>query len=297
MTTEAQPTATSTATAATPATETVITQNTGGDAPNQALANTKADFPDDWREKLSGDNTKMLDQLKRYASPKAWTESAFALRQKLSAGELKSALAKDATPEQVAEWRKDNGIPETPDKYELKDLTIPETDKPIVDKIIAKMHAANATPEQVKAAVGSYYEQLNDMVEARQEADLKMKETAEDALRAEWGGEFKANMNGVRGILDLLGPEFNDLSLSSRAPDGSLWQDNPVVIRALAGLAKIANPLGVITPNESGDRMATLESEIKAIEAKMGTKAYTPEDRARAAELYDIRDKSKGRAA
>ena len=74
---------------------------------------------DDWRTRLAGGDEKELKRLSRFASEADVYKAYRELEKKKSSGELKQALSKDATPEQIAEWRKENGIPETPDKYDL----------------------------------------------------------------------------------------------------------------------------------------------------------------------------------
>src|SRR3546814_3644725 len=56
------------------------------------------------------------------------------------------ALPIYATPEQIAEWRKEQGIPEKPEDYDLKfdnGLVIGEADKPLVAEFLKASHATN----------------------------------------------------------------------------------------------------------------------------------------------------------
>src|SRR3546814_8159770 len=83
-------------------------------------------------------------------------KSQRALEQKLSSGEFKKAIGPDATPEQIAEWRKEQGIPEKPEDYDLKfdnGLVIGEADKPLVAEFLKASHATNVTPAQAKAQI------------------------------------------------------------------------------------------------------------------------------------------------
>ena len=94
-----------------------------------------ATWPDDWRGRLAGKDADALKRLNRFQSPEGVYKSWRSLEQRLSAGEIKSALPKDASDEQVAEWRKENGLPEKPDGYQLtrvigREWT--EADKPLL---------------------------------------------------------------------------------------------------------------------------------------------------------------------
>ncbi len=98
--------ATTTAPAATVTTTPVVTES-------------KTAWGEDWREKLAKGDEKKLKSLQRFASPEALTDSYMSAAERIRSGELKTVLPKDAKPEELAAWRKENGIPETPDKYDL----------------------------------------------------------------------------------------------------------------------------------------------------------------------------------
>src|SRR5688572_23894721 len=108
----------------------------GAAAAENAQAIAPADWPADWRQKLAGEDKKTLERLGRMASPADLLKSYRALEQKISAGELKKGLPENATPEQVAEWRREQGLPEKPEGY-LENLSLPdgvvlgEADKPM----------------------------------------------------------------------------------------------------------------------------------------------------------------------
>src|SRR3546814_10458699 len=84
------------------------------------------------------------------------------------------ALPIYATPEQIAEWRKEQGIPEKPEDYDLKfdnGLVIGEADKPLVAAFLKASHATNVTPAQAKAQIASYYAIQEQQQAARAEKD------------------------------------------------------------------------------------------------------------------------------
>src|SRR5690606_11096008 len=136
-------------------------------------------WPTDWREQLANGDEKLLSVLKRYTSPKSWSDAAFALRQKMSSGELKRAApGKDAKPEEIAAWRKEMGIPESPDKYDLTlegGLVIGDEDKPYISKFTERMHGKNASNEVVKEAVSAYYEIVEEQKQQRLDLDNQQK--------------------------------------------------------------------------------------------------------------------------
>jgi hypothetical protein len=68
-------------------------------------------------------------------------DAHLSLQQQLSSGEYVKRLPKDAKPEQVAEWRKNNGIPESPEKYDFNlpdGLVMGEADLNVARKFLKK---------------------------------------------------------------------------------------------------------------------------------------------------------------
>lgn len=258
-------------------------------------------FPDNWREMLAGDNKALLNTLKRYASPKTFADAAFALRQKISTGELKSTLPKDATEEQQSEWRKENGIPDKPEDYDLElgdGLVIGENDKPLVNEFVKEMHAANATNDQLKSALKAYYKIEQNLIRETEAKDSDFATQSEDSLRTEWGGDFKKNITLVTGLLDTLPEEVSDRIASARTVDGRKLGDDPDFLRGMAQWARdMGMDTGTLMPSSAPEAMKSLKDEQKAIEAKMGTKDYTPEMRARYADITELMEKQKQRAA
>ena len=245
------------------------------DAKPDAKPDAKADkvvdatWPADWREKAAGGDAKKLATLQRYASPQALSDALIAAQTKIRSGELKTALPKDPKPEELAKWRTENGIPEKPEAYDVKGIGLKE-DKPVIDKFLAAAHGANLTNEQTRTALGAYY----DIVEAakvdRDEKDKTIQTQAEDELRAEWGSEFRRNMNLVTNLLDSGPKGLREKLLLGRLSDGTPIGSSPEALKFIVGLALKDNPSGVIAP--SGMTTDTsVESRIAEIEKVMRT--------------------------
>src|SRR5206468_684958 len=107
-------------------------------------------WPDDWRAKLAGDDKAFLKRLERFTDPAAVAKSYRELETKVSAPKVNAPPA-DASPEQVAAWRKDQGLPETPDAY-ISGLEMPDgvvfgdADQPVLQKFAATAHEMNIPP-------------------------------------------------------------------------------------------------------------------------------------------------------
>lgn len=254
-----------------PAPTTIVEGNTK-DKPVTA----PADFPEDWRTKLAANDPKELARLERFGSPADVYKAYRALEQKMSSGLLKEPLPKDATPEQLTQFRKDNGIPETPDKYDLTlpgGLIIGEQDKPLVNEFLKEMHTANASPEHVKSALAAYYKIVQNQKVQVAEQDSGFRSESESALRSEWGGDFKKNVGMVSTLLETAPPGVKDKILGGRTAEGKLIGDDPAVLKFLAGVSREINPAATVVPNAGYNAPTAIADEIKDLTRQMGNRA------------------------
>lgn len=130
----------------------IVTRTDGGPTP-----------PGDWRASLPVElqAEKSLESFKDVgALAKGFVET------KRLVGRAGEFPGPDAKPEQIAEYRKRAGVPESPDKYPITLPPPPEGsgmqwDPALVKAFLGKMHAAHARPEVVQAAIETYYEDMN----------------------------------------------------------------------------------------------------------------------------------------
>jgi hypothetical protein len=247
--------------------------NEEGAAPTKPSEKQKpesGDWPDDWREKVAGGNQEKAQRLSRYASPQALADALIAAQNKIRSGDLKVSLSKDAKPEEIAEYRKQHGIPEAPDKYDISGVEFDETEKPMVETFLKEAHTANMSPEHVRAALGAYAKIAEEARNTRLAADNEAKENAEDALRSEWGNEFRTNVSLITNLLDS-GPQgVRDKLLHGRLADGTPIGSSPEVLNFLVGIARERNPSGVVVPSGVASE-SSVEDEIAKIEKTMRT--------------------------
>lgn len=223
-------------------------------------------WPQDWVTRMSKGDEKVAKQFSRYASPEALAEAHISLRRRLDSGEFRTALPKDAKPEEIAAWRKDNGIPEKPDSYDLKGIEIDDGDKPIVESILGRLHNVNAAPEIAREAVAIYKDIVTHNEEVRANLDEEQRVAALDTLNAEYGNQFRRNVNLIEGTVLSKFPESVRASIrSARLPDGSLLFNSADAVRAFVALALEMNPAGVVAPGGTGDIGKTMVEEYQAI--------------------------------
>jgi hypothetical protein len=258
-----------------------------------------ADFPEDWRNKFAAGDEKELKRLERFGSPTEVFKAYREIEKKLSSGTVKQALPANPTAEQLAEWRKDNGIPETPDGYDatLQDIVIGESDKPLVNEFLKEMHAQNASPTAVKGALAAYYKIVEQQALDTQIADEDFKAAALGELQAEWGADFRKNVNMVGNLLATAPEDVKARIETARTADGRVVGNDPAIMKWLNQLAREVNPAAAIVPNAGSNAMKAMSEEKAALEAKMGTAAYGQAERSRYIEIVEAEQKINGRAA
>ena len=231
-------------------------------------------WPDTWRMDMSGGDEKEVKQLERYASPADIWRKARALEQRLSSGELKSAFPKDATEEQVKQWRTENGVPESPDKYELQfdDGVIDDNDKELVGDILKTAHESNLTKEQAKNTIQAIADLREKRTEARQEKDAQIAKETQDALRAEFGPDYRQNVNLIKGLLDTGPTGLKQKLLSGRMADGTPIGSDPDVLRFLATVARQINPVTTLIPGAGANIAGAIDDELSKLNGMMGNR-------------------------
>lgn len=196
---------------------------------DKATDEAKPDWSEDWRERMANGDEAMLKVLKRYSSPttfaKGWKEREDLIR----SGKLKAAKPDGTDEKALAEWRKENGVPDDPTGYTIPDTVkevLVDADKPLVAAWFEDAHAAGMPQEMAAKGIEWYGKIIGQLQEQQSTADVSYREAAEDALRKEWShAEYKANTTlGARWLASTpLGETWADL----RTPDGRRLGDNP----------------------------------------------------------------------
>jgi hypothetical protein len=267
------PTTTTTTTPAVEATApaiTTTTPTTEGTVSAPVVAEkpveTAKAIPENWREIAANGDTKRLQQLQRYSDYNAFVNSAFSLKEKLSSGEYKRPLPKDATPEQVKEWRTENGLPESPEGYniELANGMVPgEADKPILEDLKKFAFEKNLAPAQLNELTSWYYQKQDEVAKQQQVADVQFHEEAKDALMSEWGlKDYRQNLAAMTAMRDQMPQGLADRVLAGRTSDGKRIGDDPTFLKWFASVSREFNPSATVVGLEGSN---TVESELESI--------------------------------
>lgn len=232
---------------------------------------------DDWRGAAAKGDDAKVKRLERYKDPESAFEALFSAQDSISKHGLRTPLPENATPEQVAEYRKINGVPETHDKYSTdvgNGYVWGEADKPLLDGFLKHMHGEHATPGEVNRGLRWYagvQKQLNDQ---RAEQDATFKQDSLAKLGEMYKGEFKRNVAHVDAFLD--SPEFpagiKDKILGARLPNGRLAGSDPEFIDFLYQQAIFRNPIATVMGGNSETQIKTAETRLNELIKMSGDK-------------------------
>jgi hypothetical protein len=272
-----------------------------------------SDWPQDWRARFAGDDADALKRLERFQAPADVFKSYRELERRVSSGELKAPpkpLAKEASPEQAAAWRKEQGLPDSAEAF-VKGLALPngvvpgEADRDMLEAFADTAFKNNWNGDQFNQAVAWYYEQQDARQAQQIERDEAFRQTALIELGKEWGPQqFQVNLNAMQNMLALFPQGVADSLLAGRMADGSRIGDNPGVLRALVHLARELNPAATVLP-AGGDLSAKgIEGRMAEIQKMMGDYRSDYWQGPRAAdlqkefrELVEAQEKMRGRQA
>ena len=262
---------------AAPAAAPIIPEPTGtppvGDPPSGEPATPASEWPEDWRAKYAAGDDKKLKKLERYGSPQAALDALFNAQSRISSGELKAPLSPDATPEEKAAWRVDNGIPAEASGYDLtlsNGLVIGEADRPFVDEFLAVAHEGNFKQEDVSRALGSIFDKQESVVAEQAARDTETRMKTFDQLRDEFGPGYKNEVKIAYAVLDTAPEGVRDTFLAGRLADGRLIGDSPEIIRWLNTLSRELNPIGTVVPGSGTNAAQAAESERNNLRQMMG---------------------------
>ena len=262
-----------------------------------------------WRESYAAGDEKKLSALKRYNSPKDALDALFSAQQRI-AETRPTTLPKDATAEQVAQYRKDNGIPEKPEAYLEslpKDVNLEEGDKEIITPYLSVMHELNLTPAQAAKLIATRQAEANRQIDERMQADEALRTRTEDELRQEWGPQYRATVNNINGFLKHhFGEDGADAILQARTPDGNPLVGSPEVLRALGQLAAMVKGAptsivggdgGLLDAKGVTERIADIEKLMANTSSEYWKGPKAEKMQAEYRQLIDARNEMKRRAA
>lgn len=220
------------------------------DNPTTPDASATADHPhttsaesarEDWRNAITEPELRRVAA--KFTSPRDVVKSYASLQSRLGRSVVKPGP--DASAEEVACYRRQLGVPENADGYDLRlPEGLPESLRPdtageaLQQDFAAAMHEAGASNEVVQKALDWYYGSLGQSLEQQQKMGAERRAEAEAELRQDWGGDHQRNLAfAQRAVQEFGGEELMSL-LESQEADGMKLGDHPAVVRTFASIGR-----------------------------------------------------------
>ena len=215
-----------------------LTEEPQGDTP-PAKPQT---WPDEWRELALGEghSEKDLNQLKRLKSPADLTRAYLEAQKIVRKGVEPMTINDESSEEDIAAYRKGVGIPEKVEDYKLEfseNMKPTEADKEALDAFRQMAYEKHIPPAHAQAALDWYEASQELQLQDIQEAALNFRTETSEALREDWGGEYKSNITAIKTFMESrLGESYTDLAHKQFA-DGTFLGDDPNFLKMMVGPA------------------------------------------------------------
>lgn len=260
----------------------------------------------DWRKELAGGDEKAIKTFERFATPKDAGKAYLEAVTKIRSNETAKPLPADATPEQAAEWRKANGIPDKPEGYFEKlpnGRVIGQEDQPLFNEFANSVaHKHNLKPEAVSDIVEWYYKLADTESAQLSEVDKTHTKAAEDALRSAWGDDYRANTNHLENYMAGLPEPLQKAFRDGFGGDGRKLMHNPEFVQWFSNIAREFNPVGIVTAGGNESQMSTISDELNQLVKLSGNQhseywkgPKAAQMQARHIQLIEAQDKLKSR--
>jgi hypothetical protein len=233
-------------------------------------------WPDNWKELAADGDEDTAKIIKRYGSPRDMARALKEAQTLIRSGKLKRDMPDASDEKAVAEWRKEQGIPDKPDGYKLPDPVVKrltDEDKPVLASFLEFAHSKNAPAAAVEIASEWYVSQMEAAAEQRAMADQQATQTAEDMLRKDWGPEYRGNLTLAKRALEGI-PGVGNQWAEYRGPDGKRLGDNPEFIQWAADMGRQQFGDATFASPDTAMRHNTRKSEIEAVMARSMREYY-----------------------
>ncbi len=262
-------------------------------------------WPEDWRERharsIAGKDDaayeKALGRLKRFASPDNVVRSLFEADAKIRSGAFKRSLPDNPSDAELAQFRKEMGVPENADGYDFSKVEgLSETDGDVLKAFRPVFHGENLTPGQAEKLVGAYKAYEKAAIEQRR--TFAIEKTAENraTIRAEFGREYDQNRHLAMQWMDgVIGADKRNAIAELTLADGTKLADHPDFIRLTVQAARAVADDGTLAAAElgAGSGKSLDEQYREALDlGRTDPKAYAhPDHQAKLIRLIKAREK------
>jgi hypothetical protein len=257
---------------------------------------------------MAGDDAKAIERLARFKTPadlfKSYTEAEAKLRTRAEPVKL----AENATPEQIAEFRKAQGVPDvaadaTPDKFmDAYGIKIPdgiqlgEVEKGMLGDFAKQMHSAHMPPTAVKQATDFWFKAQAANEQAIRQIDVAREKEWIPQAKELIGKDYDGLVAGANEYLTQMVPDEaarNEI-LNARLPGGGLISAHPAFIQIMTTAAAqngFTDRIEAASFESSGKSLEQQQQEIEALNNTDRAKYNLPAIQAKLTKILELRVK------
>lgn len=229
----------------------------------------------DWRDQAARGDAALRKRLERFGSMADVVDSFRNLEKKLS-GKVGDLLKPppETEGEELAKWRAARGIPAEPAEYEqaLGELVLGDEDKPLAEAFFEQAHKGNLPAEAVKTVMDWYASTAELMQEQREKFVAEAKAASEEALKEEWGQDYKGNLASITNLLELGGEKVRSVFEGGYTADGVPLLAHVEVARFLRQMAgEVGANEGTQLGGGNTDKMADIDARLGELNTMMRT--------------------------
>jgi hypothetical protein len=165
----------------------------------------------------------------------------------------------NADPRAIERFRAAAQVPETPAGYELASLPMPEgmePDSALTEAVATAAHAHHAPPAAVRAIAAAAAEVLATRAAEAAKAEAAAFKAAQDALVAEWRGDYAAKASTVRHLTNVFAAQAG---IPEDSPHIQALANNPDFARMMLQVSKLTAEDRIQTPTGFGDLRSAAE--------------------------------------
>lgn len=217
----------------------------GGAAPaNDQQPSATVTNLDDWRKAIAGNDEKLLSEVARFKSPEDVGKELLRQKQELSKRALSAAFPDKGTPEQQAEWRKANNVPEAgtldaygvkpPDGYEMSNV-----EQAALGEYAELMQKNNVPASIVQSTVDTFFRAQAANQQMLNELDNDLSKTWRSEFDQQHGKDSAPYLSAANALFEqaIEDGETRNMILNARLPGGGFLKSHPAFMNMMVDLA------------------------------------------------------------
>lgn len=273
----------------------------GGDM-SAAAADTEA-----WRVLIAGEDQSILKELQRVKAPTDLGKLLVQQKQALSKRSEAPKLTNDATPQQIAEYRRFMGAPEIAADAKVEDIAkaygvaVPEgyeateVEKAMLADFAKTMNGKHAPAGVVKEASDFFFKAQTANKQAMNQLDATKQREWQGELRTKLGKEYEPMVAAGEAFLNQKfaeNLEAKNVLLNARLPGGGRLGDHPAFVEMMVDLALNNGFTDRIEANDmesNGKSLAEQQRELEQLQFKDRNRYNDPGVQAKLNKIIELR--------